>query len=200
MRARIPEDPRKERIVDKMLRNLWNIGYIQMMLPNSCIIHAVRTLSQHPDPFPLVSLPLPSRGSRGRCRPISSPKSSPRVASRAPLPPVFCAHRRLRPPRLVIFLHLCPQHLLPPYSNKLCPGPLPCGPSMRLPPTVAPSFPRPDQVRHPIDTAISCYEQPFEGRGTPWAWDLEEISEYIMLSHAIANHWDLVSRSMDLPR
>ena len=53
MRARIPEDPRKERIVDKMLRNLWNIGYIQMMLPNSCIIHAVRTLSQHPDPFPL---------------------------------------------------------------------------------------------------------------------------------------------------
>ena len=23
-----------------------------------------------------------------------------------------------------------------------------------------------------MDTALSCYVQPFEGRGTPWAWDL----------------------------
>jgi len=27
-------------------------------------------------------------------------------------------------------------------------------------------------VRHPLDVALSCYAQPFEGRGTPWAWDL----------------------------
>ncbi|KAL3144289.1 hypothetical protein ABBQ32_004053 [Trebouxia sp. C0010 RCD-2024] len=27
-------------------------------------------------------------------------------------------------------------------------------------------------VRHPMDTALSCFAQPFEGRGTPWAWDL----------------------------
>ncbi len=27
-------------------------------------------------------------------------------------------------------------------------------------------------VRHPLDTVLSCYAQPFEGRGTPWAWDL----------------------------
>ena len=23
--------------------------------------------------------------------------------------------------------------------------------------------------RHPLDVALSCYAQPFEGRGTPWA-------------------------------
>ena len=28
-------------------------------------------------------------------------------------------------------------------------------------------------VRHPMDTALSCFAQPFEGRGTPWAWDLQ---------------------------
>lgn len=28
-------------------------------------------------------------------------------------------------------------------------------------------------VRHPMDVAMSCFAQPFEGRGTPWAWDLE---------------------------
>ena len=27
-------------------------------------------------------------------------------------------------------------------------------------------------VRHPMDVTLSCYAQPFEGRGTPWAWDL----------------------------
>eukprot|EP00951_Prasinocladus_malaysianus_P004299 scaffold30305_cov19-Prasinocladus_malaysianus.AAC.1 len=48
------------------------------------------------------------------------------------------------------------------------------------------------QVRHPLDTAISCFEQPFEGRGTPWAWDLNEIGQYILMNHAIARHWDKV--------
>jgi len=28
-------------------------------------------------------------------------------------------------------------------------------------------------VRHPMDTVLSCFAQPFEGRGTPWAWDLQ---------------------------
>eukprot|EP00798_Chlamydomonas_sp_ICE-L_P012367 gene12367-15548_t len=30
------------RIVDKMLRNLWLIGYIDLLLPDSCIIHVMR--------------------------------------------------------------------------------------------------------------------------------------------------------------
>mmetsp|Transcript_47489 Transcript_47489/g.121216 ORF Transcript_47489/g.121216 Transcript_47489/m.121216 type:complete len:620 (+) Transcript_47489:11-1870(+) len=47
-------------------------------------------------------------------------------------------------------------------------------------------------VRHPLDTALSCYEQPFEGRGPPWAWDLGQIGEYILMNHAMARHWDSV--------
>jgi hypothetical protein len=44
------------RIVDKMLRNLWLVGYIHMLLPNSCIIHVVRhpmdvALSCYTQPF-----------------------------------------------------------------------------------------------------------------------------------------------------
>ena len=27
-------------------------------------------------------------------------------------------------------------------------------------------------VRHPADTGLSCFAQPFEGRGTPWASNL----------------------------
>lgn len=27
-------------------------------------------------------------------------------------------------------------------------------------------------VRHPADAGLSCYAQPFEGRGTPWASNL----------------------------
>ena len=30
-------------------------------------------------------------------------------------------------------------------------------------------------VRHPLDVALSCFVQPFEGRGTPWAWSLEGV-------------------------
>ena len=30
------------RIVDKMLRNAFNLGYIQLALPRSCVIHTVR--------------------------------------------------------------------------------------------------------------------------------------------------------------
>ena len=60
--------PPPKRIVDKMLRNAWHIGYIQMILPDACLL---------------------------------------------------------------------------------------------------------ETVRHPLDTVLSCYKQPFEGRGTPWAWDLD---------------------------
>ena len=42
MRARLPQGVKVDRIIDKMLRNLWNVGHIHMMLPHSCIIHAVR--------------------------------------------------------------------------------------------------------------------------------------------------------------
>lgn len=88
MRGRLPEGKEDvERIVDKMLRNLWNVGHIHMLLPQACVIHV---------------------------------------------------------------------------------------------------------VRHPLDTALSCYEQPFEGRGTPWAWDLDLIGQYILMNHAIARHWNQV--------
>ena len=38
-------------------------------------------------------------------------------------------------------------------------------------------------ARHPADTALSCYAQPFEGRGTPWASNL--TSECVS-GHALA--------------
>ena len=28
-------------------------------------------------------------------------------------------------------------------------------------------------VRHPLDVALSCFSQPFEGRGLPWAAQLD---------------------------
>lgn len=39
-----------------------------------------------------------------------------------------------------------------------------------------------------MDTALSCYAQPFEGRGTPWAWDLHGT--------ALCNAWH--KQSMEL--
>jgi hypothetical protein len=43
-------------IVDKMLRNLWLIGYIHMLLPKACILHVVRhpmdvAMSVYAQPF-----------------------------------------------------------------------------------------------------------------------------------------------------
>ncbi len=81
MQARIPPSrSNATRIVDKMLRNVWNIGYISMMLPGACVIQV---------------------------------------------------------------------------------------------------------VRHPLDTALSCFAQPFEGRGTPWAWDLQGN----WLQHSFGRLW-----------
>eukprot|EP00803_Ostreobium_quekettii_P003862 evm.model.scf_167.2 EVM.evm.TU.scf_167.2 scf_167:27778-36670(-) len=75
------------RTVDKMLRNVWNLGYIHLMLPDSCIIHA---------------------------------------------------------------------------------------------------------ARHPMDAGLSCYAQPFEGRGTPWAWNLTEIGHQQRLLENLMRHWSKV--------
>lgn len=40
MRQRVPKDRSKgsTKVVDKMLRNIWNVGYIKMMLPQACVI------------------------------------------------------------------------------------------------------------------------------------------------------------------
>ncbi|EFJ43393.1 hypothetical protein VOLCADRAFT_96413 [Volvox carteri f. nagariensis] len=50
------------RIVDKMLRNLWLIGYIEMLLPRACIVHVVRhpldvALSCYSQPFGYSGVP-----------------------------------------------------------------------------------------------------------------------------------------------
>ncbi|KAK9821781.1 hypothetical protein WJX81_002302 [Elliptochloris bilobata] len=47
-------------------------------------------------------------------------------------------------------------------------------------------------VRHPLDVVLSCYVQPFEGRGTPWAWDLKEIAHEVALTHEVMKLWDEV--------
>eukprot|EP01023_Acetabularia_acetabulum_P004670 TRINITY_DN11992_c0_g1_i1.p1 TRINITY_DN11992_c0_g1~~TRINITY_DN11992_c0_g1_i1.p1 ORF type:complete len:567 (-),score=104.88 TRINITY_DN11992_c0_g1_i1:506-2206(-) len=44
-------------------------------------------------------------------------------------------------------------------------------------------------MRHPMDTGFSCYVQPFEGRGTPWAWEQLEIANQIKLTFEIMDHW-----------
>ena len=39
MRAKVPPSrSNATHVVDKMLRNSWNVGYISMMLPQACII------------------------------------------------------------------------------------------------------------------------------------------------------------------
>ncbi|KAK9862430.1 hypothetical protein WJX84_010225, partial [Apatococcus fuscideae] len=76
--------PPPKRIVDKMLRNVWHVGYIQMVLPQACILQP---------------------------------------------------------------------------------------------------------VRHPLDVLLSCYKQPFEGRGTPWAWDLDDIAETLERVEEVMAHW-----------
>ncbi|KAI3431774.1 hypothetical protein D9Q98_010530 [Chlorella vulgaris] len=89
MRGRVPPERAESVvwIVDKMLRNMWNVGFIAMMLPDACILHA---------------------------------------------------------------------------------------------------------ARHPADAALSCYAQPFEGRGTPWASNLTAIAHQVELVQRLADHWDVV--------
>eukprot|EP01025_Chloroclados_australasicus_P038832 TRINITY_DN4009_c0_g1_i9.p3 TRINITY_DN4009_c0_g1~~TRINITY_DN4009_c0_g1_i9.p3 ORF type:complete len:110 (+),score=11.60 TRINITY_DN4009_c0_g1_i9:174-503(+) len=40
-----------------------------------------------------------------------------------------------------------------------------------------------------MDVGFSCYVQPFEGRGTPWVWDQDEIAAQIRLTDEIMKHW-----------
>ena len=37
-------------------------------------------------------------------------------------------------------------------------------------------------VRHPLDVALSCFAQPFEGRGLPWASNLSGVCRLWRLS------------------
>ncbi|BDA44128.1 probable protein-tyrosine sulfotransferase 1 at C-terminar half [Coccomyxa sp. Obi] len=85
MQARIPEGRNATHIVDKMLRNAYNMAYIRMTLPDACLIHA---------------------------------------------------------------------------------------------------------VRHPLDVALSCFAQPFEGRGLPWASQLDEITAAVINHHDMMEHWE----------
>nr|QIG37616.1 sulfotransferase-like protein [Pseudococcomyxa simplex] len=96
MQARVPEGRSATHIVDKMLRNAYNMAYIQIALPGACLIHA---------------------------------------------------------------------------------------------------------VRHPLDVALSCFAQPFEGRGLPWASHLDEITTAIKNHHDMMEHWDalLPGRILHVP-
>ncbi|CAK0736461.1 hypothetical protein CVIRNUC_000749 [Coccomyxa viridis] len=96
MRQRVPKMRNVTRIVDKMLRNAFNLGYIQLALPRSCVIHT---------------------------------------------------------------------------------------------------------VRHPLDVALSCFSQPFEGRGLPWAAQLDEVANAIKNHHDVMRHWDalLPGRVLHVP-
>lgn len=54
------------RIVDKMLRNAFNLGYVQLTLPRACILHTVRhpldvALSCFSQPFEGRGLPWASQ-------------------------------------------------------------------------------------------------------------------------------------------
>ena len=54
------------RIVDKMLRNSFNLGYVQLTLPRACLVHAVRhpldvALSCFSQPFENRGLPWASQ-------------------------------------------------------------------------------------------------------------------------------------------
>jgi hypothetical protein len=58
MRARIPaaDADQVKYTADKMLRNLWLLGYIQLILPRSCVVHVLRhpmdvALSCYAQPF-----------------------------------------------------------------------------------------------------------------------------------------------------
>ncbi|PSC69236.1 sulfotransferase [Micractinium conductrix] len=45
-------------------------------------------------------------------------------------------------------------------------------------------------TRHPADAGLSCFAQPFEGRGTPWANNLTHIAQQLELVQRLADHWD----------
>lgn len=44
-------------------------------------------------------------------------------------------------------------------------------------------------VRHPLDTALSCYSQNFAGQGIPFSYDLEDIALYYNGYLRVMAHW-----------
>jgi hypothetical protein len=48
-------------------------------------------------------------------------------------------------------------------------------------------------VRHPLDTALSCYFQNFSGRGIPFSYDLSDIALYFNQYLRVMEHWRLHS-------
>ncbi len=47
-------------------------------------------------------------------------------------------------------------------------------------------------ARHPLDTALSCYSQPFGYSGMAWSWDLHHIASQISMTWELMEHWDNV--------
>ena len=66
------------RIVDKMLRNAFNLGYVQLTLPRACILHTVR----HPLDVALscFSQPFEGRGLPWAAQLDGDPMASPHSA------------------------------------------------------------------------------------------------------------------------
>jgi len=48
-------------------------------------------------------------------------------------------------------------------------------------------------VRHPLDTALSCYFQNFSGQGIPFSYDLSDIALYFNQYLRVMEHWRLHS-------
>lgn len=47
-------------------------------------------------------------------------------------------------------------------------------------------------ARHPLDTAMSCYAQPFGYSGMPWAFDLSHIAAQLNMTQQLVDHWNKV--------
>ncbi|KXZ46103.1 hypothetical protein GPECTOR_47g380 [Gonium pectorale] len=43
--------------------------------------------------------------------------------------------------------------------------------------------------RHPLDAALSAFQQPFGYAGLPWAWRLEHIGQQVRMTAALVEHW-----------
>ena len=63
MRWMAPEGARRPKwIIDKMLRNIWLVGYIHMVLPRACVVHVMRhpldvAMSCYAQPFGYAGVP-----------------------------------------------------------------------------------------------------------------------------------------------
>jgi len=175
MRARAPAGgPAPARVVDKMLRNAWNVGHIAIALPQASVVRA-RAAGAGSGPGGALRRPVRSAAACALLRypwrrgpaAAASGMAVRRCRDHARLP---CAVRSrhvqgtgvlVMPSGCTLCFHLC--LVLASgcclFQRHACFG-------VRAPPAQV------HVVRHPLDVALSCYAQPFEGRGTPWAWDL----------------------------